>query len=180
LDDATPESPRVPLEAGGIQVNFCKNPACPNFAEPPGTAKQPRGRDTGNITKDTYIISGAANEMFIQCKRCNECPPLKSNIGILEELQRFLAPIFPQDTFTCSNPLCENHAKPVLSNLELYWKFGKSRAGSQRYRCKTCKAVINKVVKTSTVGRHKRSEKNADVFLDLVNKTPLKPLLGMT
>jgi hypothetical protein len=33
--------PRIPLEHGGIQVNFCKNPNCENYAIP---AAQTTGR----------------------------------------------------------------------------------------------------------------------------------------
>lgn len=33
---------RVPIDVDGIQVNFCKNPQCPNFGAPASTKRQPR------------------------------------------------------------------------------------------------------------------------------------------
>ena len=32
---------RIPATVGNVQVNFCKNPACPNFGVPASQDKQP-------------------------------------------------------------------------------------------------------------------------------------------
>lgn len=168
--------PRIPPEAGGIQVNFCKNPACGNFGEPATTKAKNVGRGAKSKNKDTYTITGTGEGMSLVCQLCSECPPLKSNTGILEELNRFLAPIYPLDTLACPAQACANHGVTVASNPALYYRHGTTKTGSPRFRCRACGTTFAKVVKTSAISQHKRSEKNAAVFLDLVNKTPLKAI----
>ena len=81
---------RIPPEAGGIQINFCKDPACPNFgiAEDVAVARWSRNQ-TGR-----YKLSSAGKHYpHLTCKACLASFPVKSNQGILEELGRMQAEI---------------------------------------------------------------------------------------
>jgi hypothetical protein len=87
--------PRIPLEYGGVQVNFCKNPNCANFGVPAQTESRPRGRQKeGAKENDRYTISGSTKGStkislsVLGGKLCGEYPPIKSNLGIFEEYQR--------------------------------------------------------------------------------------------
>lgn len=179
MGEEKPVRPRIPPAAGGIQVNFCKNPACGNFGVPATAEQKKKGRGAQSRNKDTYTITGTGEGMAIQCQRCKECPPLKSNVGILEELNRLLEPIYPKDTLACPVESCENSSYPVNANTDRYYKHGTTKTGSHRFRCKACGATVTKVVKISSISRHKRSERNATVFENLVNAAPLRGIARM-
>ncbi len=49
--------PRIPLEVAGMQVNFCKNPGCPNFGVPVSAEKQPRGLGVRARGRDSYRVA---------------------------------------------------------------------------------------------------------------------------
>jgi len=81
---------RVPIEAGSIQTNFCKNPECQNFGVPASTKKQPRCPGAKKRGRDTYTIIGSGRGTpMLRCSICGQCPTIKSNKGIHEELIRF-------------------------------------------------------------------------------------------
>ncbi len=73
--------PRVPLEYGGIQVNFCKNPLCKNLGVPVNTEKKERGPGTKLKNKDTYTLGSKfqCNIVKFKCTLCDAAPPAKSN-----------------------------------------------------------------------------------------------------
>jgi hypothetical protein len=76
---------RIPETVNGIQVNFCKNPQCPNFGVPASNEKQPRGPGASERGLDLYIVQGGGrsdSSPRIECRKCKEKPPLKSNSGI--------------------------------------------------------------------------------------------------
>lgn len=63
--------PRIPLAVDGIQMNFCKNPACENFGVPASTQKQPRGPGASKGNRDKYQLNrgsrkkGYATDLFM-------------------------------------------------------------------------------------------------------------------
>ena len=80
---------RVPVAEGDIQVNFCKNPACPNYGVSASTKKQPRGPGAKLRGRDNYKVQASGTQWpFLKCLQCNEYPPTKSNHAIQEELLR--------------------------------------------------------------------------------------------
>ena len=130
---------RVPPEVDGVQVNFCKNPTCPNFGVPASAAKQPRGRNAASKNRDPYTVVGSGKGVpTIMCHQCNESPPLKSNLGIVEELKRVSAYLEPVAESSCPESSCSNHSVGVASNLSHYQGYGKTKSGSQRFICKEC------------------------------------------
>ena len=165
-----PQKIRIPLPAGDIQVNFCKNPACANFGVPASTTSQPR-RAFGNAERDSYTITSGNNYPILKCNLCGELPPLKSNAGILEELNRLESYLDLAHRITsCPNEQCENHRADITQKLH-YYPHGKTRSGSQRYKCRSCGRVFS--VGSSTV-HQKKPHKNLEVFRLLVNKMPFK------
>lgn len=168
-------SPRIPLPVDGIQINFCKNPACGNYLTPASHLYQPRGKNARNLHRDDYIVSGgdADGAQVIQCKKCGECPPIKSNLGIKEEYERISAYLDPvKPLVCCPNGDCENHGVELEFHPERYWSFGKTKAGSKRFRCKACLTTFTTGQKPTNGQRH--TNINASIFMALVNKQPLK------
>jgi transposase-like protein len=164
---------RVPPEIDGIQVNFCKNPTCKNYGVPPKTSvKRGGSRKVPSAPPESgdYVVVAAGKGMpLLQCKLCGEYPPIKSNIGIAEEVARMMGYLYPRDEPTCPNPGCLNHGVGVSAGKTYYYAFGLTDIGSQRYQCRRCR-------KTFSVGQSTRRQrmpsKNRDIFLDLMNKAP--------
>lgn len=170
----TNKPPRIPLAVNGIQVNFCKNPLCPNFGRPASLTPQPRGRGASERGRDTYTITGASGgRAALICNLCGEYPPLKSNEAINEETIRLTKYLTPQQEPSCPEADCLNHINGI-SVAGAYYSFGKTKSGSQRYRCRLCG-------KTFAVGgatlRQKRPEINETVFKLLVNKVPFNRIM---
>lgn len=167
----------VPEAVGGIQVNFCKNPICSNFNIPAEGARKPGSRPRLTVAKDPvrpprYKTSGG-DTPFIQCQSCGECPPIKSNSSIKEELDRIAAYIVAQpEPLCCPNVDCENHTDKIPVSPEDYRKFGQTAIGSPRWQCKRCGVTFSRPMKSTH--RQKKSHKNAEIFRDLMNKAPLK------
>ncbi|GAV19108.1 hypothetical protein MMIC_P0037 [Mariprofundus micogutta] len=162
---------RIPVEANGIQANFCKNPACSNYGVPASTKKQPRGPGAASRGRDNYTVVGSGRSVpAIHCHHCNEYPPLKSNQGISEELARISSYLSIEEV-CCPNPACVNHAVGVSVSPSAYQSFGKTKSGSPRYRCKKCGKSFS--IKRATTGQ-KQPHKNKLIFKLLMNKTPFR------
>ena len=90
---------RVPPAIDGIQVNFCKNPACGNYGVPPKpTAARGGSRKAPPAAPEpgAYIVWAAgAGYPVLKCKLCGEFPPIKSNLGVAEEVARQGHPSMP-------------------------------------------------------------------------------------
>ena len=164
--------PRIPLESDGIQVNFCKNPLCANYGVPASTKRQPRGKVANQRGRDAYrVVHGTIKQITqLLCLHCGEILPVKSNLGISEELQRISAYLKPEDEPFCTNDACANSSVGI-STPKAYQSFGRTKSGSRRYRCKECGTVF--AVGSSTTGQ-KKPHKNKLIFKLLMNKSPLK------
>lgn len=160
---------RVPVEAGGVQINFCKNPACSNY----GISPKPnvlRGPAAHGTPQDSYAVQGtSAGVSSLACRVCGEFPPIKSNAAIAEERDRFLSDLAEAVLPSCPDANCANHGVPVGKGG--YQSFGITKSGSRRYRCKACSMTFS--VGKSTTG-HKQPHKNRLIFSLLMNKTPLR------
>jgi transposase-like protein len=156
---------RIPPEWNGIQVNFCKNPTCPNFGVPPhesGSAAAP----------DSYrLVSMGQSLPALRCKHCGETPPIKSNRAVAEELARMLDGIPGDRLATCPNEACANHAV-AIDAPRAYQRFGTTVSGSVRYRCKVCKRLFSVAQEAGL--RQRQSDKNRMIFTLLVNKSPMR------
>ncbi len=132
---------RIPIDSNGLQVNFCKNPVCPNFGRPADVERQPRGFQQAS-SQDVYIVAGASDNLHIKCRRCGESPPIKNNLAIREEIERMSDYLKPDQEPTCPNTSCDNRLIGI-STPKAYQSFGKTRSGSQRYRCRLCNTTFS-------------------------------------
>lgn len=156
----------MPAEADGIQVNFCKNPACSNYGVSPKSSIE---RDRGKTNQDTYIVTAhGANIPSINCRLCGEEPRIKSNIAVAEERARLLQELEVAPEPSCPNESCANHTIPIGKG---YQSIGLTHSGSRRYRCNICKKTFS--VGKSTTG-HKQPHKNRLIFSLLMNKSPMR------
>jgi transposase-like protein len=159
----------VPAEADGIQVNFCKNPACSNFGVPPKQTVVRGGANRG--VQDTYIIQASGAGMpILHCRLCGENPPPKSNASIAEEQARLLKSLTIAPEPSCPDDSCANHAVTV-STKGGYQSFGLTKSGSRRYLCNACGKTFS--VGKSTTGQ-KQPHKNRLIFSLLMNKSPFR------
>ena len=104
---------RIPPEAGGIQVNFCKNPGCANYGVPARPTVPRGGTGGGNVQDDYKLTSASAITPLLRCHGCGEQPPIKSNTAILEERTRFLATLGLRKEPSCPDETCAHHGVPV-------------------------------------------------------------------
>jgi hypothetical protein len=102
---------RIPQPSDNIQINFCKNPICPNFGIPASNKSQPRGRNAKPHKQDGYIRKQHHGVANLRCKYCGETFPLKSNQGIAEEAIRITPQATQRPEPSCKNEKCENFGK---------------------------------------------------------------------
>lgn len=182
----TPPPPlaKIPPEIDGIQVNFCKNPTCANYGVPPGLKKGAhRSKAASSATGTEYRLTaktregGCAAVSGLVCLLCKESLPLKSNLGVAEEVARLSAYLWKKREASCPNPACLNHGVGVSAGKHYYSAYGRSGIGSQRYKCVGCKKTFS--VGTST-RRQRLAHKNKDVFKALMNKVPFNRICELT
>lgn len=165
--------PRVPVVHHGLQYNFCKCHTCLNFGIPP----LPKGSD--NPIGKYMIVAGGKDYPLLKCPHCNESPPLKSNLGIQEEIDRissYLSIKSSEPVACCPNPDCENHTVPV-GTKKAYRSFGLSSSGAKRVQCSLCRKTFSLNDKP-TKGQHD-THHNIDIFKLLVNKVPLSRIINV-
>lgn len=156
-----------------IQVNFCKNPHCGNFGLPASLEKYARRSKSSPGAPGTEYTLGAAGAGFpvLVCKLCGESLPMKSNMGIAEEVCRLTEYIKPTELLVCPNIDCENHRLPVNGNKKAYYAFGTTTQGSKRYKCRSCGNTFS--VRQRATLRQRLPQKNLQVFRLLMNKMPM-------
>lgn len=173
-----PATPRIPPAHGGIQYNACKNPRCRNFGVPaPEIAKRA-------VQGDYAISSGGKDMPLLRCNVCGETPPLKSNVGIVEEIERLGAYLREEEPPFCPNgepdpktgAICPNHAtKTPYGTKKAYQSYGTNAHGSRRAKCNGCGKTF--VVATRPDRGQHDTHLNREIFSLLVNKMPMSRLV---
>lgn len=160
---------RIPTAIQGIQYNTCKNPSCKNYGiEPIYRAK------SGHIGHYTRV-GGGAGYPLLKCSICGETPPLKSNLGIYEEMLRLSAYLI-EKKYYCPNETCLNHKIPV-GTKKAYRSFGKNAHGSKRVQCSLCNKTFVTTGKP-TKGQYD-THLNKTIFKMLVNQVALSRIIKM-
>ncbi len=149
---AVPARVRALDETAGVQVNFCRMPTCPNFGKPPGSIRRGRGGAV-NLYRRNGLKRGVSG---LQCKSCGHISPIKSNLGVAEELARISVYLDPPAGPTCPRPDCDNRDRPISAHPELYQRQGKTEIGSQRYLCHGCGRRFS--VATKSTHRQRRTD----------------------
>lgn len=161
---------RIPPAVSGIQVNFCKNPACRNFGVP--AEERATGRKQARRGSPYRSVGSSSSVASILCQLCKEIPPIKSNLAISEEYERFLSDLSGPAPATCPDENCINHSVPITTGNLHYHAIGKTPSGSPRYRCKACGRTFAIVAKAGL--RQRESHKNRMIFSLLMNKSPMR------
>ena len=120
------KSGKLPKEAEGLQLNFCKTLACENFGQSDAHGYMVQH---ANPKRPTMVLSGMWR-----------FPPLLNNQEVLNELQR-LRLLHSDGLPACRNSHCENFGLSVHTNKHVYHAFGYS-GDRQRYRCKLCQSTF--------------------------------------
>lgn len=94
---------------------------------------------------------------------------MRSNLAIAEEVWRLVGHLMTSDPKPPTCPECES---PTCIG------FGHTAAGTPRFRCKDCGKTFSG--KPRPLNRQRKSEKNRDVFMLLVNKMPLSRIAETT
>ncbi|WP_282476828.1 lactate dehydrogenase [Vibrio sp. ABG19] len=117
---------QLPVDADGLQLNFCKTLACDNF---------------GLSDAERYILQRAnPKRPTMVCRECGAFPPLLNNREVLNELHR-LRQLHSDGLPACRQSECANFGLSVHTHKHLYHAFGYS-GDRQRYRCKTCQSTF--------------------------------------
>jgi transposase-like protein len=173
-------SPALPPEVMGINVNFCKNPACRNFGVPADVVKWRRTGKSGlaAIPGTAYKLTAVGDSRpALKCLLCGEHFSLKSNQAVAEELTRFAKYLLPSDPVCCSTPNCVNQTVPV-GTAKAYKRFGKTAAGTPRWRCQACGKTLSTGGKA--LKRQRITHLNKTILLALTNKMPIRRILKVT
>ena len=159
-----------------VQVNFCKNPKCPNFGIPPSL---PKGAHRSKAAPGTpgveYTLSspsrrGARAALQLRCDLCRETPPIKNNEGLAQVLNSMSAHTEPPPPVSCPKEDCPNHGVPF--SKALYISYGHNTQGSKRWKCRACGKTFS--VPTRSTIRQRVPHKNSLIFRLLVNKSPIQ------
>ena len=149
-------------------MNFCKNPGCANFGIPVENTSE-RGP---NAVNRYIVVANGKGIPSARCNTCNEIFPLKSNEGVFEETWRIAGETFGEPS--CPVQSCANHRVPI-SEAKAYYLFGLTKAGSQRYRCRSCNKIFSVKPKgLNPIARHQQSSKNLLILELMVNKMPMR------
>lgn len=162
---------RLPAPVAGVDLNFCRNTACAQYGVFPDPFKRPNGSPQPPPGVPRGAVPGGKHKEFYKCPACRATSRVKNNHAVAEELQRLRRlretdPCAP----ACGRAGCSNQGLPVAEHPELYQRFGKTKAGDLRWRCKGCATTFS-IGKPAR--RHKRSDKNRLVLEMLCNDLSL-------
>ena len=79
---------RMPMPFDGIDVNFCRNPACATFGVIPDPYKRPNGLPPAPKGEIRGAMKGSKHEEFFDCPNCSSTARLKNNTAIVAEYRR--------------------------------------------------------------------------------------------
>ena len=165
-------NPGIPPEVSGIQYNFCKNLQCAQFRLIP-TVKSTKGGVKGE--RPYSITSGAKNYPLLNCNICDESPPIKSNLGLVSEIERISAYLKPKNIHSCPHLTCDNHTIP-LGTKKAYHSSGETKAGATRYQCQKCYKTFS--ISRPTQYQHE-THNNIMIFKLLVNQVALSRIVAI-
>ncbi|MBO9193368.1 IS1 family transposase [Rhizobium sp. 16-449-1b] len=166
---------RLPLPYQGVNVNFCKNPHCPNFGIEAELEDQ-RGRSSSN-SRSAYRVTGKKSESDLLCMTCGGYSVVKSNKAVWEEFERHLQALALPHGHRCTKVTCSNHTKPLDSHPGEYYRHGTNASGDLRYRCRECRTTFSAA---KGHARQRTSHENKTVFQLLVAKVALTRIAQVT
>lgn len=148
----------------------------------------PAPEEARKAVRGPYALSGstkAPGGLVLKCNACGEMPPLKSNKGIVEEIERLSAYLKPEEVF-CPNDkpdpatgeICPNHCGRVpVGTKKAYAKHGKNASGSSLVKCGGCGKVF--IVSSKPAKGQHDTHRNREIFNQLVNGVALSRIVKM-
>ena len=138
--------------------------------------RQNKYRSAGKIAIP-WIAAKVLHPVF--ALSCGVGFPLKSNLGIAEEVERMASYLSPPGAVYCP-------ARPVPTILircpsgisGAYVSFGKTVIGNPRWRCSVCGKTFSR--NTKATARQRDHHKNKTIFKLLVNKMPVRRIIEVT
>lgn len=162
---------RFPASYQGVQVNFCKNFKCGNFGAPGTLHRAKRAPGMPAKVGDYTLVASGKGKPQMKCAICGEIMPFRSNASVVEELERLAGHLAPLPAISCPN-----HGVPVEEVNNAYARFGKTAAGTCRWRCN--ESAFSERGKATK--RQRMPHKNREVFSLLVNSTSINRLAEIT
>jgi len=112
------------------------------------------------LRQDSHRYGGAIATFWIRATRVSppasarpavKGSPLKSNLGIAEEVARMASYLLPARAICCRNDACSNHVDQVpVGTARAYASFGKTAIGNTRWRCNVCGKTFSQNCECST------------------------------
>lgn len=178
---------KFPEPFEGIDVNFCKNPLCRSYGVPKKSIERRGKKGASLISKEeippgSYSLTGSSKgfEKSLRCLCCDSYTTLRSNEGLAREVSRLIAYLQEGNKEpSCSNEVCKLHRVPFSKAEGKYVRNGKSKSGTQRYKCLECGKVFSGFKQTVHKTQAK-SHKNRDVFMNIMNQMAINRLLETT
>ena len=170
---------RLPPPSFGIDLNFCRNPACGQFAiRPDPFDGRGRSRAVQRANFHHGKVIGSADETAFVCGACGTSSVVKSNGAIVEEYRRLRRKeLRGNPDGSCPDVSCRAHGRPVANRPDLYRRYGKTKAGDQRWRCRLCETTFSIGRPTR---RQKRTDKNGLLLRLLTNDSSLSKISEIT
>lgn len=137
------------------------------------------------LRQDSHRYGGAIATFWIRATRVSppasarpavKGSPLKSNLGIAEEVARMASYLLPARAICYRNDACSNHVDQVpVGTARAYASFGKTAIGNTRWRCNVCGKTFSQ--NTKFTARQREHYKNKTIFKLLVNKIPVRRII---
>lgn len=178
MEKISSEGRKAPALFEGINVNHCKNPKCANFGMPETPDRGRRAKGSPAQQGDYMISSSGKGKPLLKCLLCGETLPLRSNQGVHEELMRLSRYLETPPDPCCKNTACALFTVPAPLAGDLYVQYGKSAAGTPRYRCGACMKTFSGAGKSTK--KHRKPHKNRDVFALLISQMALRKMSWFT
>lgn len=168
-----------------VQYNYCSDPFCPNYGKPLKIIKARGARSIKN-----YNFVNAKGETRIMCNIMeytgdssrvdNDSTPLVSNWSVAEEIKRLKiinSIVNEKIEYVFHEPSCKQTSTP-LDKSNSFMSYGKTSAGSPRYKCKECGKVttIKADTRTRLTYHQQRSDVNLDIFTDIISRVPVRKI----
>lgn len=167
-----------PLDKESVQVNHCRMPDCDNYgiAAKVETIKPGPNKDGDKHYKITSTNKGVVPAVV--CKSCGEKSPIKSNQGIVSEVNRITNYLKAPEDKCCTNNKCDNHDKSVSEYPKAYAKHGYQNVTKNPLRrCKLCNTSF--VLSTISAAKIYPDTQHlaSDIYSRIINKSPVRRTL---
>ncbi len=173
----------LPAAEPGLDANFCRNPNCPNFGRSADRDPSRKHHLPAEAMIGRYILVGSAGETALKCAACGRIAGMLSNVALAAEISRLRTANGILRPEACPTKNCANHGRPACGHPAEYYSHGLTKSGTQRLRCKRCRATLSlgerlpRQRRKPARGKKPVAPINKDIVLDLVNRGALRAIM---